>query len=240
MDLKIEYYYRILGIRPGASLAEIKSAYRYLAKIYHPDKDPSPDSIAMYSEIRTAYEKLMNRDNYGGIHTKTGTSTNASTGAKTSAGTGASTRTGASTGASTGTWTKSTTKTGTSTGAGAKTSTVGSYGKTNPTITYHREPEAEDNETEIDWLKYILSSLAICTILAALIFFIIKFTPGPMLFFAIPAFGNLIGFVLNRLKEYITKRKKIYPLIAEIIFILILVIYSIILMFIGSIIFGMI
>ena len=168
MEISSEYYYRILGLKPGASLAEVKTAYRNLAKIYHPDKDPSPDSVAMYREIRTAYEKLMNWDNSGGIHTRTGASTNVSTNVSTNASTGAKTSAG----------------TGTSPRTGAKTSTAGSYGKTNPTITYHRETEAEDKETEIDWLKYTLSSLAIGAILAALMFFILKITSDEMSLFA--------------------------------------------------------
>ena len=65
MNEEIDYFYRILGLRPGASSAEIKSAYRNLAKFYHPDRDKSPDSEIMYREIRVAYEKLLNWDRSG-------------------------------------------------------------------------------------------------------------------------------------------------------------------------------
>ena len=63
-----KYYYGILGLNPGASNAEVKSAYRRLVRLYHPDKDPSPDSEVMYKEIRTAYDKLMNWDNIDSVH----------------------------------------------------------------------------------------------------------------------------------------------------------------------------
>ncbi|MCL2146604.1 MAG: DnaJ domain-containing protein [Synergistaceae bacterium] len=58
-----KYYYEILGLRPGASNAEVKSAYRSLVKLYHPDRDPSLAAEVMYNEIRDAYNKLLNWDN---------------------------------------------------------------------------------------------------------------------------------------------------------------------------------
>ena len=60
MNEERDYFYRILGLRPGASQNEIKAAYRRLAKLYHPDYDQSPDTEVMYREIRKAYEKLLN------------------------------------------------------------------------------------------------------------------------------------------------------------------------------------
>jgi len=59
-----KYYYGILGLSPGASNAEVKSAYRRLVKLYHPDKDPSPDSEVMYKEIRAAYDRLLKWDSF--------------------------------------------------------------------------------------------------------------------------------------------------------------------------------
>lgn len=53
----MEYYYRILGLRPGASLAEIKKAYRRLALRYHPDR--SPQSTEKFLEVSEAYEALL-------------------------------------------------------------------------------------------------------------------------------------------------------------------------------------
>jgi len=59
MNGKRDYYYKILGLKPGAEPAEIKAAYRRLVKLYHPDRDQSPDTEIMYREIRTAYETLL-------------------------------------------------------------------------------------------------------------------------------------------------------------------------------------
>ena len=51
-------YYEILGIPNGAGFAEIKSAFRKLAKIYHPDKNPSGKE--QFTKILKAYETLSN------------------------------------------------------------------------------------------------------------------------------------------------------------------------------------
>jgi len=93
LNKELSYYYRILGLQFGASPTEIRAAYRRLVKLYHPDKDQSADSMAMYKEIRTAYEKLLNCD-YSGVtgiktetKTATKTSTNAGTGTRANTGT---------------------------------------------------------------------------------------------------------------------------------------------------------
>jgi curved DNA-binding protein CbpA len=49
-------YYEILGLHSGASFAEIKSAFRRLAKIYHPDKNPAGKE--QFTLILKAYETL--------------------------------------------------------------------------------------------------------------------------------------------------------------------------------------
>lgn len=49
-----------LGIREDASDEQIKRAYRYKAKLYHPDANPSGDTKEYYIKLQGAYEYLMN------------------------------------------------------------------------------------------------------------------------------------------------------------------------------------
>lgn len=51
-------YYRILGIKATASQAEIKSAYRKLARKYHPDVSQDTDSARQFGLISKAYTIL--------------------------------------------------------------------------------------------------------------------------------------------------------------------------------------
>jgi len=54
-------YYEILGISKGASDADIKKAYRTLAKKYHPDMNPDDKNAEKYfKEANEAYEVLSN------------------------------------------------------------------------------------------------------------------------------------------------------------------------------------
>jgi len=59
MNKERESYYYTLRIQPGASAAEIKSAFRRLIKLYHPDHDKSLGAELKYKEIQTAYEELL-------------------------------------------------------------------------------------------------------------------------------------------------------------------------------------
>ena len=51
-------YYEVLGVSKTASQDEIKSAYRKLAKQYHPDINKSPDAPEKFKEVTEAYEIL--------------------------------------------------------------------------------------------------------------------------------------------------------------------------------------
>jgi curved DNA-binding protein CbpA len=52
--------YDILEIKPNATKIEIKKAYFRLAKLYHPDKNPSNEATEKFNRIHTAYEILIN------------------------------------------------------------------------------------------------------------------------------------------------------------------------------------
>ncbi len=73
-------YYKILGIEKGASEAEIKKAFRSLARKYHPDQaeGDKKEAEAKFKEISEAYEvlgdkqKRANYDRFGSAGTNFG------------------------------------------------------------------------------------------------------------------------------------------------------------------------
>ena len=55
--------YQRLGLKRGASEAEIKKAYRSLAKQLHPDRNKDkPDAAKRFAEVTTAYDLLSDKD----------------------------------------------------------------------------------------------------------------------------------------------------------------------------------
>jgi len=54
-------YYKVLGIQVAATQEQIRSAFRYLAKKWHPDKNPGNSRAAeRFREVLVAYETLIN------------------------------------------------------------------------------------------------------------------------------------------------------------------------------------
>jgi curved DNA-binding protein len=58
MAVTYQDYYEILGLQRSAKQNEIQSAYRKLARKYHPDVNKSPDAEDKFKRINEAYEVL--------------------------------------------------------------------------------------------------------------------------------------------------------------------------------------
>ena len=60
---EIEYYYQTLNLQPGATLEDVKQAYRHLALTWHPDRYPHDSRLQAeaeqkFKEINYAYVRL--------------------------------------------------------------------------------------------------------------------------------------------------------------------------------------
>jgi DnaJ-class molecular chaperone len=51
-------YYEVLGVQRGASGAQIKRAFRALARELHPDVSSEPETEQRFREVAEAYEIL--------------------------------------------------------------------------------------------------------------------------------------------------------------------------------------
>ncbi|KAL6111705.1 dnajc16 [Pungitius sinensis] len=54
--------YKILGVSRSASQAEVKKAYKNLAKEWHPDKNKDPNAEDMFIKVSKSYEILSNEE----------------------------------------------------------------------------------------------------------------------------------------------------------------------------------
>lgn len=57
-----EDLYATLGLSPSASEDEVKTAYRQLAKMWHPDKNKGTSATSQFTKIGRAFEILSDRD----------------------------------------------------------------------------------------------------------------------------------------------------------------------------------
>lgn len=55
-------YYEVLGVDRNATPQQIKSAYRKLAKEYHPDRNKAADAEAKFKEVQEAYDVLSDQN----------------------------------------------------------------------------------------------------------------------------------------------------------------------------------
>jgi len=59
-------YYEVLGVSRGATAEEIKAAFRKLAAVHHPDKNPDDEKAATrFKELNQAYQVLSDQNRRG-------------------------------------------------------------------------------------------------------------------------------------------------------------------------------
>lgn len=60
--MEFKDYYKVLGVDPEADAKAIKTAYRKMARKYHPDVNPEPEAEDKFKEVAEAYEVLKDAD----------------------------------------------------------------------------------------------------------------------------------------------------------------------------------
>lgn len=55
-------YYKILGVEKNATEADVKSAFRKLARKLHPDVNKAPDAVEKFKDLNEAYEVLSDKE----------------------------------------------------------------------------------------------------------------------------------------------------------------------------------
>ena len=58
--MEFKDYYQVMGVARDANEAQIKQAYRKLARKYHPDVSKEKNAEARFKEVGEAYEVLKN------------------------------------------------------------------------------------------------------------------------------------------------------------------------------------
>ncbi|HMK87021.1 MAG TPA: DnaJ C-terminal domain-containing protein [Steroidobacteraceae bacterium] len=58
LEVEFKDYYKVMGVARDATEAQIKQAYRRLARKYHPDVSKEPNAEARFKEVGEAYEVL--------------------------------------------------------------------------------------------------------------------------------------------------------------------------------------
>ena len=56
--MEFKDYYKVMGVARDATEAQIKQAYRKLARKYHPDVSKEKDAESRFKEVGEAYEVL--------------------------------------------------------------------------------------------------------------------------------------------------------------------------------------
>lgn len=57
----MKVHYDMLGVPYDADISQIKQAYRQLARLYHPDYNPSPNATDQMQALNQAYKELMRK-----------------------------------------------------------------------------------------------------------------------------------------------------------------------------------